>query len=153
MSQTSTAIPKVKKLSLGERRLPAPEVREPIAPGKPPTEEDRVYSRLVSKYPLLESLIESLDLVSTKTGDRLRRVDLSQPEPPRPVDRSRLIALASTLLEPENSYSQEEVISRLREATQVSQERAERGFKLMLQVGAIEPTVGERYYLPGSTPF
>jgi hypothetical protein len=150
MSQTSTAIPKVKKLSLGERRLPAPEVREPIAPGKPPTEEDRAYSRLVSKYPLLDELIETLDLVSTKTGDRLRIVA----EPPQePVDSSRLIALASKIPQPENSYSQEEVISRLREATQVNQERAERGFKLMLQVGAIEPTVGERYYLPGSTPF
>ena len=149
MSQTSTAIPKVKKLSLG--RLPAPEIKEPVAPGSPPTEEDIIYSRLLGKYPLLGELVETLDLVSTKTGDRLRRVDITQP--PRPVDRSRLIALATEILEPENSYSQEEVISRLQEATKVSPERAERGFNLMREAGAIEPTAGERYYLPGSTPF
>jgi len=146
MSLLSENIAKVKRLPLREVKLPAPESQEP---GKAITREEITYSRLLAKYPLLESLVETLDLVSLQTGERIRRVEVKD----EPVDSSRLIALAIKILEPENSYSQEEVITRLQEATKVSQERAERGFNLMLRIGAIEPTGGERYYLPGSTPF
>jgi len=146
MSLLSENIAKVKRLPLREVKLPAPEIKEP---GKAITREEATYSKLLAKYPLLEELVETLDLVSLQTGERMRRVEVRD----EPVDSSRLIALASKILQTENSYSLEEVISRLQEATKVNQERAERGFKLMLQVGAIKPTVGERYYLPGSTPF
>ena len=146
MSLLSENIAKVKRLPLREVKLPAPETQEP---GRAITLEEITYSKLLAKYPLLEELVETLDLVSLQTGERIRRVEVKD----EPVDSSRLIALASKILQPENSYSQEEVISRLQEATKVSQGRAERGFKLLLQVGAIEPTIAGRYYLPGSTPF
>jgi len=62
MSLLSVKIPKVKKLSFGE-----PEI-------KPPTEEEIIYSKLVAKNPLLEDLVKALDLVSSITGERLRKV-------------------------------------------------------------------------------
>jgi len=146
MSLLSENIAKVKRLPLREVKLPAPAIKEP---GKAITLEEITYSRLLAKYPLINELVETLDLVSLQTGERIRRVEVKD----EPVDSSRLIALACKILQPENSYSQEEVITRLQEATKVSPERAERGFNLMREAGAIEPTPGGRYYLPGSTPF
>ncbi len=110
MSLLSTDIAKVKRLSIREVKLPAPEVREDA-----PTE-----------------------------------IEIK----PQEVDSSKLIALAGKIIKGENSYSKEEIIARIKEATNVSQERAERGFLLMLQEGAIAQTINpELYYLGGSTPF
>jgi hypothetical protein len=164
LSLLSTDITKVKRLSLKEIRLPAPEVVEPIAPilvETPPTEEEIVYSKLVAKNPLIEELVERLDLVSIKTGKRIRKVELieSIKTPPEPkikaqeIDKPKLIALAQRIIEGGNNYSKEEIVTKLKEATNVNQERAEIGFNLILQAGAIEPTPGDRYYLTGSTPF
>jgi hypothetical protein len=48
----------------------------------------------------------------------------------------------------------EEIVERIKQATNVNKERAETGFKLILQAGAIEQTINpELYYLKGSTPF
>lgn len=89
MSLLSTDIAKVKRLSLREVKLPTTERKvEPITPilvERPPTDEEIAYSRLVAINPLIEELVERLDLI--------------------------------------------------------------------LQAGAIEPTLGDRYYLTGSTPF
>jgi hypothetical protein len=164
LSLLSTDITKVKRLSLKEIRLPAPEVVEPITPilvETPPTEEEIVYSKLVAKNPLIEELVERLDLVSIKTGKRIRKVELieSIKTPPEPkikaqeIDKPKLIALAHRIIEGGNNYSKEEIVAKLKEATNVNQERAEIGFNLILQAGAIEPTPGDRYYLSGSTPF
>lgn len=164
MSLLSTDITKVKRLSLKEIRLPAPEVVEPITPilvETPPTEEEIVYSKLVAKNPLIEELVERLDLVSIKTGKRIRKVELieSIKTPPEPkikaqeIDKPKLIALSHRIIEGGNNYSKEEIVAKLKEATNVNQERAEIGFNLILQAGAIEPTPGDRYYLTGSTPF
>lgn len=162
MSLLSTDITKVKRLSLREVRLPAPEEKvEPILVERPPTDEEIAYSKLLKINPLLEELVESLDLVSETTGERIRKVELREEYKPHPepeikaqeIDKPKLIALAQRVIEGENSYSREEIIERIKEATNVSQERAERGFNLILQAGAIEPTLGDRYYLTGSTPF
>ena len=161
MSLFSTDITKVKRLSLREVKLPAPEPRvEPITPilvEKPPTEEEIAYSRLVTKYPLLETWVKRLDLVSTTTGERIRKVELREATDPevkvQETDKPKLIALAKKVLEGEMSYTQTQIVERIKEATNVSQGRAEVGFKLMLQAGAIEPTPGDGYYLTGSTPF
>ena len=165
MSLLSTDITKVKRLSLKEVKLPAPELRvEPITPiqvEKPPTEEEIAYSRLVTKYPLIEELVKRLDLVSTTTGDRIRKVELREDIKPYPepevkaqeIDKPKLIALAKKVLQGEMSYTKEEIVARIKEATNVNQERAETGFNLMLQAGAIELTPGDSYYLTGSTPF
>lgn len=165
MSLLSTDIAKVKRLSLREVKLPTTERRvEPITPiqvERPPTAEEIAYSRLVAINPLIEELVERLDLVSITTGERIRKVELREDIKPHPepkvkaqeIDRPKLIALAQRVIEGENGYSREEIIERIKEATNVNQERAERGFNLILQAGAIEPTLGDRYYLTGSTPF
>lgn len=166
MSLLSTDIAKVKRLSIREVKLPAPEVnepeRKPIQPERPPTDEEIAYSKLVAINPLIEELVERLKLVSIKTGDRIRKVEVREDYKPHPkaeikaepVDNSKLIALAGKVIKGEESYSKEDIVARIKEATNVSQERAERGFTLMLQAGAIEQTINpELYYLGGSTPF
>jgi hypothetical protein len=166
MSLLSTDIAKVKRLSLREVKLPTTDRRvEPITPiqvERPPTDGEIAYSKLVAINPLLEELVERLDLVSITTGERIKKVELREEYKPHPepeikakeIDKPKLIALAQRVIEGENSYSREEIIERIKEATNVSQERAERGFNLILQAGAIEQTINpELYYLTGSTPF
>ena len=165
MSLLSIDISKVRRLSLREVKLPAPEVRvEPITPiqvERTLTEEEIVYNKLVAVNPLIEELVKRLDLVSTTTGERIEKAELRQeykphPKPeikPQDVDRPKLIALAHRVIEGGNSYIKEDIIERIKEATNVSQERAERGFTLILQAGIIDLTTGDRYYLTGSTPF
>ena len=165
MSLLNVDIAKVKRLSLREVKLPTTESRvEPITPimvERPPTDEEIAYSKLVAINPLLEELVERLDVVSIKTGERIRKVELREDIKPHPepeikaqeIDKPKLIALAQRVIEGENNYSREDIIERIKEATNVNQERADRGFNLILQVGAIEPTLGDRYYLTGSTPF
>lgn len=165
MSLLSTDIAKVKRLSLREVKLPTTERKvEPITPilvERPPTDEEIAYSKLVAINPLIEELVERLDLVSIKTGERIKKVELREDIKPHPepeikaqeIDRPKLIALAQRVIEGENSYSREDIIERIKEATNVNQERADRDFNLILQAGAIEPTLGDRYYLTGSTPF
>jgi hypothetical protein len=165
MSLLSTDITKVKRLSLREVKIPTTERRvEPITPilvERPPTEEEIAYSKIVAINPLIEELVELLALRSIKTGERIKKVDLREDNKPHPekevkameLDKPKLIALAQRVIEGENSYSKEEVVDRIKEATDVSQERAERGFSFMLQAGAIKPTLGDKYYLISSTPF
>ena len=166
MSLLSTDIAKVKRLSLREVKLPTTERKvEPITPilvERPPTDEEIAYSKLVAINPLIEELVERLDLVSIKTGERIKKVELREEYKPHPepeikaqeIDKPKLIALAQRVIEGENSYSREDIIERIKEATNVNQERADRGFNLILQAGAIEQTINpELYYLVGSTPF
>jgi hypothetical protein len=160
MRLLSTDISKVKRLSLREVKLPAPEV-EPITikVERPPTDEEIAYSKLVAINPLVEELVKRLDLVSITTGERINKVEVRDEYKPHPkvkaqeLDKPRLIALAQRVIEGERSYTKEEVIERIKKATNVNQERAEVGFNLILQAGAIEPTLRDRYYLTGSTPF
>jgi hypothetical protein len=156
MSLLSTDIAKVRRLSLSGVKLPTVELRvEPITPiEKPPSDEEIAYSKLIAINPLLEKLVNSLDLVSIKTGDRIKKVGLNEDiKPPQEIDKTKLIALAQRIIGGENSYTKEQTIERIKEATNVSQERAEKGFTLLLQARAIEPTLGGTYYLTGSTPF
>ena len=166
MSLLSTDIAKVKRLSLREVKLPTTERRvEPITPilvERPPIDEEIAYSSLVAINPLIEELVERFDLVSITTGERIKKVELREDIKPHPepeikaqeIDKPKLIALAQRVIEGENNYSREEIVTRIKEATNVSQERAERGFNLILQAGAIEQTINpELYYLVGSTPF
>lgn len=165
MSLLSTDIAKVKRLTLREVKLPTTERRvEPITPilvERPPTDEEITYSKLVATNPLIEKLVNSLDLVSIKTGKRINKVELKKEFKPHPkqkvkaqeIDKPKLINLVQRVIERENSYNKEEIIERIKEATNVNQERAERGFNLILQAGAIEPTLRDKYYLTGSTPF
>jgi len=165
MSLLSKDIAKVKGLDVKKITSPATERRvEPPTPlqvERPPTDEEISYRRLVAINPLIDELVECLDLVSIKTGERIRKVETrdeitSSPASeinPQEIDKPTLLSLAQGVLQESHSYTKEEVIARIQEATNVSQERAERGFYLFLQAAAIETTPGGRYYLTGSTPF
>jgi hypothetical protein len=154
MSLLSTNITKVKKLSLKEVKLPTTRrIAEPVKREPPPTQEEINYSRLVAKNPLIEELVERLDLVSITTGKRIRKVALEPEQPIKELDKTKLIALAQRVIEGENSYTKEEIIERIKKATNVNQERAENGFNLILEAGAIDPTGLNSYYLATSTPF
>jgi len=166
MSLLSTDITKLRRPSLRDVKLPASQPREepPDAAPPPPSAEDIAYSKLVAVNPLVDLLVDRFRLVSHTTGKSFKRVDLPEeaataPAPatpeskPEEIDAARLIALAQRVIEGENSYTREEIVERIGEATGVIRERAERGFNLMLQAGAIVPTLRDRYYLAGSTPF
>ena len=157
MSLLSTDITKVKRLSLREVKLPAPELRvEPLTPilvERPPTNEEIAYSKLVIINPLIEDLVECFNLISFTTGDRIKKIDLPKIERPQEVDKAKLITLAQKVIEGESNYSKEDIIDRIKEVNNISKDRAETGFNLMLQAGAISYTIGESYFLTGSTPF
>ena len=154
MSLLSTDLSKVKKLSLKGVRLPIKD-KEPEPTIYPPSPDEISYSKLVAINPLIEELVDRLNLVSNITGERIKKVDIPHPEPEKKteIDKPKLIALAQRLLKGKTSYSKEELIVIIKEATNVNQERAERGFNLILQAGAIEIIIGGRYCLTGSTPF
>ena len=144
MGLLTTDIRKERRLSLKDVKLPAPE-RKPIKVETPSTAEERMYSKIVEKYPLFLEAVELLDLVSPVTGTRVKIVDTKP-------SRETLIALAKRLIKGEAMHSKEEIIEAIKTGSKVSQERAEKGFSLMLEAGAFEP-IGDSYYLTGSTPF
>jgi len=149
MSLLSVDIAKVKRPSLLEAKITAPAVKvEPI--DKPNTEEERNYSRLIAINPLMEDLVKGLDLVSSRTGERINKTETKEL---RKVNKPQLLSIAKRVIGKENNYSREEIITRLRGETKGDQERAERGFNLMVEAEAIEETTGGRYCLKGSTPF
>jgi hypothetical protein len=161
MSLLSTDITKVQRLSLREVKLPTTEqrVNTPILVDRPPSNEEIVYSKLAAINPLIEELVERLDLVSIKTGERIKKIDLQPNFKPqleqkkKETDKAKLIALAQRIIEVENNYTKEDFIKLIKEATNVNQDRAEIGFNLILQTGAIKETTVNTYYLTGSTPF
>lgn len=146
MSLLSTDITKVKKLSLKGVSLPSSERKvEPKKVEMPPTAEEIAFSKMVEKYPILLEAVELLDLVSPVTGMRVRIVDIKPP-------KEALITLANKLIKGEDTHSKEEIIEAIQKGSRISKERAERGFNLMLEAGAFQ-TIGDNYYLTGSTPF
>jgi hypothetical protein len=84
--------------------------------------------------------------------DPITSIQVDKPPTVQEIDKLKIIA--QRVIEGENSYNREEIIAKIIEVTEVSQERAERGFNLILQAGAIEQTINpELYYLGGSVPF
>lgn len=79
MSLLSTDITKVKRLSLREVKFPAPELSvDSIQVERPPSDIEIAYSKLLAINPLLGDLVERLDLVSIKTGERIKKVELRE---------------------------------------------------------------------------
>ena len=154
MRLLSTDITQLRKLPLQRVNLPSI-ARDPEPKVYPPTAEEIAYNRLVNINPLLEALVVSLDLVSNTTGKRIKKIDLPHPEPNinQEIDKPKLLALAQRVIKGENNYTKAEIVERIKEATNVNQARAEIGFNLLLQAGAIKIILGERYFLTGSTPF
>lgn len=149
MDLLSVDIAKVKRLPLLEAKVTAPEIKvEPI--DRPNTKEERAYSRLIAINPLIEDLVKGLDLVSSRTGERIKKTETKDQ---RKVNIPQLLSIAKKIIDKENNYTKEEVIYKLKDEAKVNHERAERGFNLMVEAGVIEATPGGRYCLTGSTPF
>ena len=68
---------------------------------------------------------------------------------------SRLWEIARRVLAPERSYTETHIKTKLETYLNVSPERAENGFSLMVKHGVLVPIYGEppRYYLGDTTPF
>lgn len=175
MSLLSVNITKKKRLSLKEVKLPEVErrVEPPTAPqvDRPPTAEEITYSKFLAISPAIDLLVNSLDLVSTTTLERIRKIELSELntatiEPPKtatvekvkdehkePTKSNKIGDIALRIITPISNLSKEEIITRLMEETKVNRERAEKGFNLMIETGVITATNVGTYYLSGSTPF
>jgi len=68
MSLHSTDIAKVKRPSLRSGKPSALQSNRP-------TDDDTAYSKLIAINPLIRELVERLDLVSSKTGERINTVN------------------------------------------------------------------------------
>jgi len=155
MSLLSVDITKVKRLSLKEVKLLTAEVRvKPITPPiqveKPPSDEDIIYSQLIEINPLIETLFKKFDLVSI-TGEAFKKGEVKKK--PKKLEKDKIVAFTQRIVKGEDSYTKAEIIEKIKTATNVNQERAEKGFNLMLQAESIETLPNGRYYLTGSTPF
>ena len=125
MSLLSVDISKVKRLSLRDVKLPAPETNiRPLEILKPILVETVAYT---APEPKTETI--------------------------KPTDRSKLVEIAKTIIGLRNNYYKEVIVAKLKQETKVDEDRAERGFYLMLQAGVIEITNVDTYYLTDSTPF
>jgi hypothetical protein len=175
MSLLSTDITKVKRLSLKDVKLPDPAPRsEPITPThieKPLRDEEIAYKELVDDYPLIERLVIAFDTLAKEDPGRYSSLYHVNPATNRitssvknstPLQEPEILHkgigslsdIASRIIEEANSYSKDEIVDRLMRDTKVARERAENGFRLMLEAGVIEQTINpEFYYLVGSTPF
>ena len=82
MSLLSIDITKGKRLSFKELELPAQEPRReaytPIQVERHPTDEEIAYSNLLARSPIVEFLVEALELVSLTTGKPLVKVKLPE---------------------------------------------------------------------------
>ena len=157
MSLLSLDITKGKRLSFKELELPAQEPRReaytPIQVERPPTDEEIAYSNLVARSPIVEFLVEALELVSLTTGKPLVKVKL----PERRVEgyneegKDEVVALIKQLLDKDKLYRKEDIIESLSLASKVGKNRAEVGFNIIVKAGALEPTPDNNYYLTGSS--
>lgn len=151
-------ITKVKRLSIKDVKPPLPIAPEPEIVVVEPTPEEIAFTAMAAINPLLEELVDRLSLVSSRTGEPLRKAKNAQKtETPPPMEKlptgSRLKSIAQSTLKEETGYTKEEIVDRLQDGLKVSKDRAENGFKLLLESGEIETAGAELYYLKGSTPF
>ena len=118
-------------------------------PSKPPQgKEQETLSLMIAKNSLFETLVNTFDLVPLKAGiykDEVRAKQLQ-------TNKEKLMSLASEILDPETSYSPEDIIRLIHNKTKVGKERAENGFNLMVKNNILDKG-SNKYYLQGSTPF
>ena len=139
---------------MGPREPELPKRAKILPPELPFTDQEQTFTRMLKKEPLLERLVNNLDLVTEETGEQPRRTDTEAPAPgsdpqaelrnTKPGRTLREIAL--TILDPLASYTREEVIERIQRGTGVNQERAENGFNLMIGAGEVEEVPGQDIY-------
>jgi hypothetical protein len=136
-----------RRLSL-KRRVTPPQVEEPRSPAPrveaPFTPREIGFNRMLQESPALNSLVVEFSLVEEDSGEPIRMI---------PRDVRRLITLSREALEPERSYSPDEIRERLIDVTGVTRERADNGLNRLIDTGALEHNGAGRYFLAGSTPF
>jgi len=146
-------ITKVKRLSIKDVKPPLPIAPEPEMEVVEPTPEDIAFTAMAAINPLLEELVDRLSLVSSRTGEPLRKAKNAQKTETPPPTGSRLKSIAQSTLKEQTGYTKEDIVDRLQDGLKIGKERAENGFKLLLDSGEIETAGAELYYLKGSTPF
>ena len=147
-------------ISLQGIKLPTSNKREvgidmPLKIEKPPTDKAIDYRKLLSINPELERLVEVFDLGDKETLKPLpdlinktkQTVELEPILEPTDIKRGKLISLACKSLKTEERYSKEAVISLIIKQTKVKTQRAEKGFNLMLEAGAIKRIEGGKFSL------
>lgn len=162
---------KPRRLSLKEVKLSEQEQKvadpTPILTNRPPTAEEITYSKFLAISPAIDLLVNNLDLVSTVTGERIRKIDLSgvdiKPQDPpetatvekvqKPKKSQQIGDIASRVIGKDKSLDKGELIARIIQETNVNRDRAEKGLNLMIETGVITQTNVGTYYLTGSTPF
>jgi len=139
-SLLSTDLTKLKKLSLREVKLPTPErrVEAPILVERPPIAEEITYSKLITINPLLEELVDRLDLISNTTGERIKKVELKTEIKPQLDLKTELQKIKG-----EANYSKTELLSFL--SLEIVENLIKAKDLILTRVGT--------YYLRGSTPF
>lgn len=175
MSLLNIDITKKRRLSFKDVKLPDQEPRvettTPTQVDRPPTAEEITFTKFTAINPAIDRLVEKLDLVSTVTGERIKKIDLSkvdttpqeplktatggkvQEEPKEPKKSQQIGDIASRIIAPVSNLDKETLIVKLQEETNVNRDRAEAGFNLMLSSGVITETNVGTYYLSSSTPF
>lgn len=175
MSLLNVDITKKRRLSLKEVKLPESQSRKSdnvnTQTVKPPTAEEITYHKFTALNQAIDLLVDSLDLVSTITGERIRKItpedaikatveppetatgEKVQDEPKEPAKSNKIGDIALRIITPINNLSKEQIIAGIMDETKVTRERAERGFSLMIESGVIQGTNVNTYYLTGSTPF
>lgn len=140
---------------------PQPAARPAEAVKPLPTAEDVIFSKMAAKCPKVEQFATALNLVSAKTGKPFEIVPIEAPEQSEPAteqepteeDIRKLDAIAERILMPQQSYTAEEVQQLIEATLKLSSDRAKAGTQKMIDFGAIQPTLNNRYYLRDSTPF
>jgi hypothetical protein len=140
---------KLKRLSPLGLELPAPKVViEPFEGDNSPSEEETVYNKIIAINPLFKELVSDFDLVSSRTGAQIREVKiLYQLRIVETVSINQLLAIARRILGEKDSYTKEEVITKLTVEVKVNQERAKKVFYMMVHAEIIEATPGGKYIL------
>ena len=157
MSLLSVDVKKGKPLFFKEMKLPAQEPRReayiPIQVNKPPTAEEKAYSNLVARSPIVEFLVEALELVSFTTGKPLINLNLPEEkvEGYNEEGKDEIIDLIKIILDKDLIYKKQDIINSLALASKVGIKRAEIGFNLIVKAGALELTPDNNYYLTGSS--
>lgn len=103
--------------------------------------DEQKYQTIVQTCPEVLNLIEELDLIDPSTG---RRFGVSEQEE---RTRQRLVSVARRVLSQGRIYTSGQVVSLLGSKLNISQERAVRGFEMMMSSGVLTSSTGSGFRL------
>ena len=103
--------------------------------------DEQKYQTIVQANPELLNLIEDLDLIDPSTG---RRFGVSEQEE---RTRQKLVSVARRVLNKGRIYTSGQVVSLLGSKLNISQERAVKGFEMMMSSGVLTSSTGSGFRL------